>query len=145
MVDEFLRVILDLQPDGFVFENVASLLHPTNKIIVEKFVEITEENGYKNKIFKANALDYGVPQKRKRLFIIGTKGKFKTTEPIKTHCNKENCEQLGLKPYVNVGEAIYSMKVINILSHMRLRVGLITMNYKVPRGMNYKALTAWAG
>lgn len=38
LVDEYLMVVTDLQPDGFVFENVESLLHPTNKIIVERFV-----------------------------------------------------------------------------------------------------------
>ena len=40
LVDEYLRVVTDLLPDGFVFENVESLLHPTNKSIVEKFIEI---------------------------------------------------------------------------------------------------------
>lgn len=39
-MDEYLRVVTDIFPDGFVFENVESLLHPTNKIIVEKFLEI---------------------------------------------------------------------------------------------------------
>ena len=61
LVDEYLRVVTDIQPDGFVFENVESLMHPTNKSIVDKFIEIIEENGYKYKIVRANALDYGVP------------------------------------------------------------------------------------
>ena len=86
LVDEYLRVVLDLQPDGFVFENVESLLHPTNRVIVDRFIEIIEHAGYKYKIIRANALDYGVPQKRKRLVIIGTKGEFKTEEPLKSHC-----------------------------------------------------------
>ena len=43
LVDEYLRVVADINPDGFVFENVESLLHPTNKIIVERFIEIIEE------------------------------------------------------------------------------------------------------
>ena len=77
LVDEYLRVVTDLHPDGFVFENVESLLHPTNKVIVDRFVEIIEEIGYKYRIVRANALDYGVSQKRKRLFIIGTTGKFR--------------------------------------------------------------------
>ena len=70
LVDEYLRVVTDLHPDGFVFENVESLLHPTNKVIVDRFIEIITENGYKYKIVKANALDYGVSQRRKRLFTI---------------------------------------------------------------------------
>ena len=59
LVDEYLRVVTDLQPDGFVFENVESLLHPTNKVIVDRFIEIIEESGYKYTIVRANALEYG--------------------------------------------------------------------------------------
>ena len=106
LVDEYLRVVTDIKPDGFVFENVESLLHPTNKSIINKFIEIISEIGYKYKIIRANALDYGVPQKRKRLFIIGTKGIFKRDEPIKTHGEPTTCAQSGLKPYAAVGSFI---------------------------------------
>ena len=70
LVNEYLRVVTDLQPDGFVFENVESLMHPTNKVIVDKFIEIIEESGYKYKIVRANALEYGVPQKKKKQLNI---------------------------------------------------------------------------
>ena len=106
LIDEYLRIVTDLKPTGFVFENVESLMHPTNRFIVEKFIEIIARNEYAYKIVKANALDYGVPQKRKRLFIIGTKGKFKRAEPLKTHGRPEICSAQGLKPYVTAGEAI---------------------------------------
>ena len=65
-------------------ENVESLLHPTNKVIVDQFLDIAYENGYACKVVRANALDYGVPQKRKRIFILGTQGEFKADEPKKT-------------------------------------------------------------
>ena len=64
LVNEYLRVVTDLLPDGFVFENVESLMHPTNKVIIDRFIEIIEECGYKYKIVRANALEYGVPQKK---------------------------------------------------------------------------------
>ena len=89
LIDEYLRVVTDIKPDGFVFENVESLLHPTNKVIVDQFLDIAYENGYACKVVRANALDYGVPQKRKRIFILGTQGEFKADEPKKTHCSPE--------------------------------------------------------
>ena len=147
LVDEYLRVVLDLQPDGFVFENVESLLHPTNKIIVEKFIELIQESGYDYKVIRANALDYGVPQKRKRLFIIGTKGKFKSEEPYKTHGKPEECIKTGLKPYETVRKFIEKFDTDEYFEEYEVTKG--GTYYKelceIPPGQNYKALTAWAG
>lgn len=147
LVDEYLRVVLDLQPDGFVFENVESLLHPTNKVIVEKFIEIIEDSGYKYKIIRANALDYGVPQKRKRLFIIGSKGEFKTDEPRKTHCDSVLSEKLGLKPYESVGKFLEGFEGDEYFEEYEVTKGGTYHDdlCEVPPGQNYKALTAWAG
>lgn len=147
LVDEYLRVVVDIQPDGFVFENVESLLYPSTKVIAERFLEIVHENGYKTQIIRANALDYGVSQKRKRLFILGTKGEFKTKEPRKTHCEPELCETTGLKPYVNVGEVIAGFDGPEYFEPEEVTRGGTYHNdlCEVPAGQNYKALTAWAG
>lgn len=147
LVDEYLRVVTDIQPDGFVFENVESLLHPTNKIIVERFIEIIEECGYKYKIIRANALDYGVPQKRKRIFILGTKGEFKREEPVKTHAEASKCEELGLLPYATVGPLIEEFDTPEFFEEYEVTKGGTYHDdlCEVPPGMNYKALTAWAG
>jgi len=147
LVNEYLRVVTDLQPDGFVFENVESLLHPSNKIIVEKFIEIIEESGYKYKIVKANALDYGVPQKRKRLFIIGTKGEFESDEPKKTHGDLNKINGTNLKPYVNVGSVLTGFEEDKYFEPYEVVEGGTYADdlKEVPPGMNYKALTAWAG
>ena len=140
LVDEYLRVVTDLHPDGFVFENVESLLHPTNKIIVDRFIEIIQENGYNYKIVRANALDYGVSQKRKRLFIIGTTGEFKSEEPHKTHCPPEDCAKTGLLPYVNVGEVIQGGPVCILVSQVGIafydeeRVGIVGIGHRVEQG-----------
>jgi len=147
LVNEYLRVVTDVKPDGFVFENVESLLHPTNKVVVEGFLKIVEEAGYKYKIVRANALDYGVSQKRKRLFIIGTRGTFRTSAPQKTHCKPEECAKTGLLPYVNVGEVIAGFDGDEYFEPEEVAVGGTYYDdlCQVPPGMNYKALTAWYG
>ena len=147
LVDEYLRVVCDLQPDGFVFENVESLLYPSTKVIVDRFLEIVHENGYTTKIIRANALDYGVSQKRKRLFILGTKGHFKSEEPRKTHCDPTLCDQTGLAPYVNVGEVIAEYSGPEFFELEEVTAGGTYHDdlCEVPPGQNYKALTAWAG
>ncbi len=147
LVNEYLRVLMDLQPDGFLFENVESLLHPTNKVIVDRFIEIIEGIGYKYKIVRANALEYGVPQKRKRLFILGTKGVFKADEPRKTHADPSICGEYGLLPYVTAGEAIEGFGGAEFFEEYEVAEGGTYYDdlCEVPPGMNYKALTAWAG
>lgn len=147
LIDEYLRVVIDITPDGFVFENVESLLHPTNKVIVDRFLEIVAEEGYQYKVVRACALDYGVSQKRKRIFIIGTKGKFKGEEPRKTHCNTSQCLETGLLPWVNVGEVISGFEGDEYFEPEEVTDGGTYHQdlCEVPPGMNYKALTAWAG
>ena len=147
LIDEYLRVVVGLKPDGFVFENVESLLHPTNKSIVDKFLEIIKEEGYDYKVVRACALDYGVSQKRKRIFIIGTKGKFKGDAPAKTHCDPTKCKETGLKPWVNVGEVIDGFDGDEYFEPEEVTEGGTYHEdlCEVPPGMNYKALTAWAG
>lgn len=147
LVNEFLRVVLDLSPDGFVFENVESLMHPTNKVIVDSFINIVEEEGYSYKIIKANSLNYGVPQKRKRLFIIGTKGTFKSEEPKVTHSDQTSILAPDLKPFVTVGEVISEFDTPEFFEKEEETNGGTYHEdlLEVPPGMNYKALTAWAG
>lgn len=144
LVDEYLRIVVDLQPQGFVFENVESLLHPTNKIIVDKFLEIVTENGYDTKLVRGNALDYGVPQKRKRLFILGTRGKFREEFPKKTHSDNQLD---GLLPYVTAGEALNGLDGQEFFEEYEVaKNGTYYEELcEVPPGENYKALTAWAG
>lgn len=147
LVNEYLRVVTDLHPDGFVFENVESLLHPANKVIIDRFVEIIREQGYDYKIVKANAQDYGVPQKRRRLFILGTTGRFQSDTPRRTHCPKTECGAAGLAPYVNVGEAIAGFDGPEFFEPEEVVDGgtYAADLREVPPGMNYKALTAWYG
>ena len=102
MIGNYLRLISDLKPNGFVLENVESILHPKNIHAVDDLVVAIEKFGYNYKICKVNAIEYGVPQKRKRVFIVASKKKFKT-ELTKTHgSEKDILINPILKPYERV-------------------------------------------
>jgi hypothetical protein len=47
MLSQFLRTVGEARPNGFLFENVESLLHPTNKHVMEAFLEAAEALGYR--------------------------------------------------------------------------------------------------
>lgn len=68
LIVPYFRIIEDLQPDGFVLENVESIMHPSNKEAVDTIYENMGRLGYKCSVLKINGAEYGIPQKRKRVF-----------------------------------------------------------------------------
>jgi DNA (cytosine-5)-methyltransferase 1 len=68
---EFVRYIAEVRPDGFLFENVLGL---TNMAGGRVFREVTAALGSVAAtldVWRLSAEEYGVPQRRKRLFVIG--------------------------------------------------------------------------
>lgn len=71
LVLEYIRVVLDIRPRFFVMENVGGLLSPRGLPYLKQLVEKCEEAGYAIHREKLVATDFGVPQNRKRVFIVG--------------------------------------------------------------------------
>ena len=141
-VGAYLRMVEELGPDGFLFENVESIMHPTNRHVVKEIEDYVERLGYEYRIFRANAADYGVPQKRKRIFIVGSKKKI-VGEPKPTHASKAVARQLGLKPHVGVGVAIAKYAGADFKEPEEVATQGTYYNdlVAVPAGKNYIALT----
>ena len=143
-IDDFFNFINEINPDGFLIENVESILHPTNKKAVDTIVRKTKKFNYNFKMIRTNALDYGVPQKRKRVFFMGSKSKFDDQDPEKTHYdpNKPDLLNLNLKPYETVGEHIKEFNTdIYEEEHEKTNKGTYYKELKkVKPGENYLAL-----
>ena len=73
MFKEYLRFIKDLEPEWFLFENVVGFKSfDKGKFAVEVEEEL-KELGYKTNSTVLNSSDFGVPQDRKRFFIVGNR------------------------------------------------------------------------
>ena len=70
---EYFRAIEVIRPKIFVYENVRGLFSYKKGNIFRQLQEIFEKIGYELSINLVNALNYGVPQSRERIFIIGYK------------------------------------------------------------------------
>lgn len=84
MVWEYYRLIMELQPKIFVMENVPGLLlavHKDGNKLTEVLQKEFEKIGYKCVLWKLNASDYGVPQVRKRTFLVGFRGAKEVAMP----------------------------------------------------------------
>ena len=78
LVYDYLRVLRSLQPKAFVFENVYGILTVEAGAVFadvcEQLASPSEDLHYDLSILRLNAVDFGVPQFRDRIFIIGHKG-----------------------------------------------------------------------
>ncbi len=63
------------KPKSFIFENVKGLVDQRNKEAFESILKRIEEAGYFAKYYLINSFDYGIPQSRVRVYIIGFKEK----------------------------------------------------------------------
>lgn len=73
LVFHFIRLVLELQPKFFVIENVKGITVGKHKEFIGEIIDKFENNGYKiNHNYQVlNAANYGVPQNRERLFLLG--------------------------------------------------------------------------
>ncbi len=68
---EFIRILRDKKPKFFLAENVSGMLAERHKDALENIKKMFSESGYNLSFSLLNAVDYGVPQTRKRVFFIG--------------------------------------------------------------------------
>lgn len=83
LVAEFVRLIKEIRPKAFVMENVPGMMlgktKPYFDFVIESFTELGYVIQYPVKTLVAS--DYGAPQKRERLFILGVRKDINQTAP----------------------------------------------------------------
>ncbi|OLT61531.1 DNA cytosine methyltransferase [Moorena bouillonii] len=71
----FISAVKRLRPDIWLFENVRGLLY-RNKWYLDEIIQALQSLGYVIEVKLLNAVNFGVPQNRERLIVIGHQGKF---------------------------------------------------------------------
>ncbi|WP_439691113.1 DNA cytosine methyltransferase [Curtobacterium sp. SP.BCo] len=139
LVSEYMRLVLEVDAEGFVFENVPSILHPRNKAVFEALEQDAEEAGYRIRRVVATAAQYGAAQNRQRVFLLGSKRSIPDA-PSPTHGGD------GLSPVVTAGEAIGDLDRQEYAEEGEVVSGRWAQHLReIPPGMNYKHHTEWAG
>lgn len=72
---EFARIVDECKPKVFIFENVKGLINHDNGNTFDIIKATFDELGYKYYYQVLNSKDYGIPQHRERIFVIGFKNK----------------------------------------------------------------------
>ena len=103
---ELLRLIRDKQPKYFLAENVKGLLSMQKGKVIEMIVNDFKSLGYEVEYKLVKASDYGVPQNRERVIIIGNRLGLSNSFPKITHGLCNNLFDKELKPYVAVKDVV---------------------------------------
>ncbi|MFA6662167.1 MAG: DNA cytosine methyltransferase [Bacilli bacterium] len=120
---EMLRVIKDKRPKFFVAENVKGLLSMGGGKVIGMIVNDFKALGYDVDYRLLKASDYGVPQNRERVVIVGNRLGLENPFPVRTHGNEDELFINGhLKPYLKVKD------VVGYLADVRTRNKAFKLN-----------------
>lgn len=81
---EYMRFVKALEPEWVVFENVKGLKETEGGVFLRDIQDSFKKLKYKTSTFILNATEYGVPQRRERLFVIGSRKGVVLDEPAVT-------------------------------------------------------------
>lgn len=105
---EFLRIVTDKKPKYFVAENVRGILSLDGGNAIKKIIDDFKNAGYRIQYQLFNTADYGVPQTRYRVIIIGIRNDLNHEYifPTPTHISPSKKNPLELKPWISISEAL---------------------------------------
>lgn len=115
LLKEYVRVLGQIRPKWFLMENVEGLLTSKNGEYVFEAVKAFVELGYKVRVDKIYAHEFGVPQRRKRVFIIGNRLgiNFDLPKPTtKVRGQIFNHSEIGLKDaFINLPQPVIDKNI----------------------------------
>lgn len=156
LIFEYLRLVKELQPKTFLMENVRGL--HSMPLVPQKFLSETEgaeqwmcepgsllrelfrcyeELGYRVDGFLVNSVNYGAPQIRERLILIGNRFNLVAEFPKPTHSNRP---EDNLKPFRTLRDVIGSKFADIDTSIMNFSPRKLHYLSMVPAGGNWRSL-----
>jgi DNA (cytosine-5)-methyltransferase 1 len=150
LLDHYLRVLDEARPGAFLLENVFGLAYRNhNAAWFAKLLTTCRALGYQVEERVILAADYGVPQRRQRVFVAGSRNSHpKFPEPTHSgpHETRKDYDR-SLSPHITAGEAIGDLSTRNDLAEraedVNGRYGHLLPG--IPPGGNYLFYTAKRG
>lgn len=127
---EMLRVIKDKKPKFFLAENVKGIMSIENGKVFEMIKFDFEQIGYRVDARILNAAEYGVPQTRERVVIIGNRLGLENPYPEKTHYLPEVTQETdGLLPAITTEQAIGFLSEVKLSKEPFIYEGKTIINH----------------
>ena len=137
---EYVRLLEEISPAGFLFENVYGIVGAQNGEAWKEIREAFSEVGYQLFYRIVDAADYGAPQHRERLIIVGLKqGRFQFPRP--TH----GPDSIDKTPFYNAETAVEGVVSRETDESNRLGGRYASLLDDIPPGLNYSFYTEEMG
>lgn len=141
LLDEYVRVVREARPEAFVLENVQGLTYKTHRAQFERLLGALGELGYNPQWKVLLAADYGVPQLRRRVFVVGRRDgeAFKFPEPTHSGWSERDRRIDATKlPHVTAAQAFADLPRQSEVAADEIVDGQFgELASEVPPGQNY--------
>lgn len=130
LISHFVRLIIELNPKYFILENVPGMAIGKHRQLLQEIMNTFKNNNYnvEENIQILNAANYGVPQNRERLFLLGSKKELqlpkypqRTTQP-----NFDQSNEIKLFKTPTVWEALQDLPEVNDYPELETRDWVIS-------------------
>ncbi|SDR09173.1 DNA (cytosine-5)-methyltransferase 1 [Rhizobiales bacterium GAS113] len=142
-LEGYLRVLADARPRTFLLENVEGLGFRGKdeglRLIHARLDAINAAHGtnYRASIATLNAADYGVPQVRRRVFVIGSRDGAPFEFPAATHVDPSTADRAdNRRRYLTAWDALYDLPA-PIDPAVKVRGKWADLLPSIPEGQNY--------
>ena len=136
LFEEYVRLLLLYKPKGFLFENVYGITGAQSGTAWEQIKHEFEKAGYNISFRVLNTADFGVPQFRERLIIVGFRnGRYQFPRP--TH----GPDSANGRNYFSAKQAIDGVEQVEDVEKLRLNGRHGHLLADIPPGLNYSYYT----
>ena len=141
----YVRVLSEARPRAFILENVEGLAYEGKdeglRMLLDAIEDINKEKKtrYRPVVMRLNAADYGVPQLRQRVFVVGARDGRKLTTPAITHVSPERERLLfeeGLPSYRTAWDALEDVRP-DSQDDLAVKGKWADVLPSIPEGQNY--------
>jgi DNA (cytosine-5)-methyltransferase 1 len=140
LLDEYVRVVRDTRPEAFILENVQGLTYKTHRAQFERLLKGLGELGYNPQWKVLLAADFGVPQLRRRVFVVGRRDGEPFKFPAPTHSGwseRDRTIDASKIPHVTAGQAFKDLPLAAISADELVDGSYGELAAEIPGGQNY--------
>lgn len=140
LLDEYVRVVRETRPEAFILENVQGLTYKTHKAQFERLLAGLGELGYNPQWKVLLAADYGVPQLRRRVFVVGRRDGEAFRFPEPTHSGWSERDRVidpTKIPHITAAQAFEGLPAVPPTLEEIVQGEYGELASEVPAGQNY--------